>query len=381
MEIAPFFTLLPSKTYFGCGIFSRFFDIIPPEKRRILVVTGKSSFTQSAYWDWLKKGAATRKIYLEPVSISGEPSPIEIDKLASHYSKQEWEAVVGIGGGSVIDAGKALSAMLYVSEPIERYLEGIPNGKPYDRTKVYYIACPTTAGTGSEATKNAVMTLPGRNGYKRSLRHDSLIPDIALIDPDLSVSCPRSVTTESGLDALTQLIESYTSSASNVITDTLAMEGIKSCTALPRILDKPNDRGLRSEMAYAAYLSGVCLTNAGLGIIHGIAGVVGGLYPVGHGALCSALLVRSTQMNLEKLKKTDNFSMIKKYETVGNMLCGKTDLVRTLGDWVRKMDVKTLGQLGIKKEDFAKIAKSARNKNNPVLLSEEDILTILVESY
>jgi alcohol dehydrogenase class IV len=381
MEIAPFFTLLPSRTYFGCGIFSRFFDIIPPEKRRILVVTGKSSFTQSAYWDWLKKGAATREIFLEPVSISGEPSPVEIDMLASRYSEQEWEAVVGIGGGSVIDAGKALSAMLYASESIERYLEGIPNGKPYDRNKVYYIACPTTAGTGSEATKNAVMTLPGRNGYKKSLRHDSLIPDIALIDPDLTMSCPWSVTTESGLDALTQLLESYTSSASNAFTDMLAFEGIKSCSVLPRILDKPNDRELRSGMAYAAYLSGVCLTNTGLGVIHGIAGVVGGLYPVGHGALCSALLVCSTQMNLEKLKKVDNFSVIKKYETISNMLFGTTDLVRTLGDWVRKMNIKTLGQLGVRKEDFGKIAKSTKIKNNPVLLSEEDILTILDESY
>lgn len=197
---------------------------------------------------------------------------------------------MAIGGGSVIDCGKAVAAMLVEDGSVQDYLEGVGTRKP-SGAKIPFIAVPTTAGTGSEATKNAVVC-DRKEGYKKSLRHDAYMPDVAVIDPELTMTAPRPVTIACGLDAVSQLIESYTSTKANVFTDSLALTALShaSESLLPHCLDQGNDISLRGKMSYAALISGITLSHAGLGAVHGMAGPLGGLFPVPHGVTCGKLL-------------------------------------------------------------------------------------------
>jgi len=356
------------------------FEALPLKNKAILVVTGMSSLLHSHQWHWFVEETRRRALTVAAYRVSGEPTSDLIDQIVAECSSTQWDAVIGIGGGSVIDTGKAVSAMLYKGESVADYLEGIPGNKPHDGSKVFFAACPTTSGTGSEATKNAVIRTSTLPGLKRSLRHDHLIPDFSLIDPELSRSCPKEVTIAAGLDAFVQLLESYTSSEATPFTDTLALEGLKQCSALPLVVKNPEDLCLRTQMGYAAYLSGIALTNAGLGIVHGLAGILGGLYNAPHGALCAALLIPCIRKNLRKLGENGNRERYQKFERVG-FLFDSSSLPDTLENWRSSFPIKTLRELNIGKERFPWIAEQRPNKNNPVKLDAEEIREILEESY
>ena len=276
--------------YFRAGALELLADIIKKFGSTVAIVTGGSSFSNSPRWHSLKQQLGDSAISWKQITIDREPTPAMVDNAVFNLSEFLPAVVVAIGGGSVLDAGKAISAMIPLRKSVRVYLEGIGTEQT-DGRKLPFIAIPTTAGTGSEAAKNAVLSEPGPNGFKRSLRHDNFVPDFAILDPLLAVSCPPSVTAASGMDAFTQLLESYVSTASNPVTDALAFEGLRHISkALVSVYHDPGNVELRSNMALAAYLSGVTLTNAGLGMVHGFASTIGGYYNESHGVICSALM-------------------------------------------------------------------------------------------
>ncbi len=237
--------------------------------------------------------------------------------------------VIAIGGGSVMDAGKAISAMVLQNDSVMAYLEGVGEGKQHNGLKVPMIAVATTSGTGSEATKNAVLSQVGENGFKKSLRHDNFVPNVAILDPELMVTCPQSVTVASGLDALTQLLGAYVSTKATPLTDALALSGIEHfkegfmgvCSGLSK------DTQMRGHMAYASLMSGIVLANAGLGIVHGFASSVGGYFDIPHGVVCGTLLGEAVKLNIQLMNQDkDRYNeALKKYAKVGSILTGSNE--------------------------------------------------------
>jgi alcohol dehydrogenase class IV len=280
--VNPFqFSRLP-QIYFGAGKFSELPSLINGYGGSLLLVSGKDSFSGSKYFNELFSSLERNGIRSSVITISGEPSVEDIDSAVSKFRNQKTDAVVAIGGGSVIDAGKAISAMLGTRESVLEFLEGV-GIKTHSGVKVPFIAVPTTSGTGSEATKNAVISRVGKEGFKRSLRHDNFVPDVALVDPELTVSCSPEITAASGMDCFTQLTEAYFSTKSNPFTDALALEGIKSIkTSLKESYINGGNIEARTGMSFAALTSGICLANAGLGAVHGFASSIGGMYNIPH---------------------------------------------------------------------------------------------------
>jgi alcohol dehydrogenase class IV len=299
------------------------------------------------------------------------------------------EAVVAVGGGSVIDTGKAVSVMLTEKSPVIEMLEGVGTGRKPLGSKKPFIAVPTTAGTGSEATKNAVLSRIGKNGFKKSLRHANYVPDLALIDPELTLTCGPDVTASCGMDALCQLIESFVSTKASPITDALSISGISFMKkGLLEAFNNPNDINARSCTAYAAMLSGITLANAGLGIVHGIASALGGFFNIPHGVICGTLLAPATKINIEGLHQANNTKMLEKFAQIGQILSGhsleKIDFcTRFLVDELYRMqDIMNLPRLkeyGFSENDLQKVIKSVSQKNNPANLNEEQINEIIKE--
>ncbi len=255
-------------------------------------------------------------------------------------------------------------------------------------SKVPFIAIPTTAGTGSEAAKNAVLSETGENGYKRSLRHNNFVPNVAIIDPALSITCPQATTAASGMDAFTQLLESYLSTAGNAVTDALAYEGLQQISrSLRQAYHSGTDINARTGMALAAYLSGITLTNAGLGLVHGFAASIGGYFPIAHGVICSSLMPAANRVTVRKLRsQRSNDNALAKYAIIGKMFAGVENksseyyvdfLLDTIEKWTVEMNIPRLSQGGVTSSDFTKIVNATDNKNNPVALSKEEMLEIL----
>jgi alcohol dehydrogenase class IV len=328
------------------------------------------------------------KLKYYTVSVKGEPSPEFVDDVAKEYRKRPVNVVVAVGGGSAIDAGKAVSAMLAEEGSVKEYLEGVGTRKP-SGMKAPFIAVPTTAGTGCEATKNAVLSRVGKDGYKKSLRHDAFVPDVALVDPELALSCPPHVTASCGMDAISQLIEAYTSKNANPFTDALARSGLQAAAGafLPLATGRGDDIVLRGKMAYAALSSGIVLAQAGLGTVHGIAGPAGGLFPVPHGAACAALLVPVLKRVVSRLKEGPS-SGLEKFAEAGRIISGAHGgsdsqcadlLVSTLAQWVEMTAIPKLGAFGVA-EDISAIVRSADNKSSPVGLSPDEIAAALLEA-
>jgi alcohol dehydrogenase class IV len=268
------------------------------------------------------------------------------------------------------------------------YLEGVGTRQP-GPDKVPFIAVPTTAGTGAEATKNAVLSRTGVGGFKKSLRHDAYVPDVAIIDPGLALGCPKQVTAASGLDALTQLLESYVSTRATPYTDALAITGLEHLgRSFVRAVERgESDIDARSGMAFAAYLSGICLANAGLGTVHGMAGPAGALSEVPHGVFCGTVLAPALDATISSLtRRRDALGALGKYAAAARALTGRTGgsledqlsaLVTRVNDYLSVADLPPLRSYGITGEVAEQIAVAGNNKNNPYQFTADERLALL----
>ncbi len=391
--LSPFkFTHTPD-ILFGQGKMNTIPGIIHAfQAKKVLFVLGGSSFVKSSRYEWLMAEMSRSEVQSFTVRVEKEPSVELIDENAAKYRNEDIEMVISIGGGSAIDAGKAISAMLTQTESVMAFLEGAGQGKVHDGRKVPFIAVPTTSGTGSEATKNAVLSRIGENGFKNSLRHDRFVPDVAVVDPELTTSCPPDISAASGMDAFCQLLESYMSNQSNPMTDALALSGIQYaagslidiCTTEPSNIEK------RSHMAYAALLSGITLANAGLGVVHGYASSIGGLFDIPHGVICGTMLPQAVRVSMrEALKnKGESAAALGKYVTLAQLLCGTIPgsddkACNMLADYLEglkeRLKLPGLGRYGVTPEDAERIAAKTSNKNNPVQLNHEQLAQIVVD--
>ncbi len=363
-------------------------SIIKKFGHAVLIITGASSFKSSVKGKNLLNNLESEKLEIYRARIIKEPSPTDIDEIVREYFHKSVDVVVAIGGGSTLDAGKAVSAMLISGEKVKDYLEGVGT-KVHPGIKLPFIAVPTTSGTGSETTNNSVISEIGERGFKRSLRHNNFVPDYAIIDPTLILGCPPEITAACGMDAFTQLLESYLSNKANLLTDSLAIEGLRCIkTSLLNAYKDGKNIKARTSMAYAAMISGITLTNAGLGVIHGFASSLGGFTDIPHGKVCGTLMGVTNRMNVEVLVEENNDNLaLRKYATVGKIFAGVTGrdykyyaeaLIDYIEELITTFKLPRLGDFGVKVEQLDKLITATSLKNNPVLLSKEDLRNIIL---
>ncbi len=377
------------KLYFGEGALNEIKKIILNYGNKVLMILGGKSFQNSLYYKELESGLKESKIEYYIENVASEPSPQIIDKITEKYRDQEIKAVVSIGGGSVMDAGKAVSAMLTKTGSVREYLEGIGT-KNHDGKKLPFIAVPTTSGTGSEATKNAVISEIGKMGFKKSLRHDNFVPNFAVIDPRLMKSCPKNITAASGMDAFSQLVEAYLSTNNSPMTDSLALSGLKYIKeGLMKSYIAGDDVDARAKVAYASYLSGIVLANAGLGTVHGFASPIGGYFDIPHVVVCGTLIGELIKINIKTLEKDldKNKIFLEKYAKLGKLFSEKEnlerdaackELIHEVTELIEFMNIPKLSEYGIKESDLDKIVELTENKYNPVKLDKKKLKEMLI---
>jgi alcohol dehydrogenase class IV len=372
-----------TRIIFGPGKLRTAGPTIKSSGRRPLVVTGTS----------IQRAEPLLKILHEnnvdgvTFPVSGEPKIQTVRDGIALATKENCDWVIGIGGGSVLDAGKAIAAMLTNEGDVLDYLEIIGRGKPLEKHPARFLAIPTTAGTGSEVTRNAVLASP-EHRLKVSLRSPMMLPEIALVDPELTLDLPRALTASTGLDTLTQLIEPYVCSRANPMTDALCLEGIRRIARSFRsAVENGRDIKAREDMALASLFGGMALANAGLGAVHGFAGPIGGMFSAPHGEICAALLPDVIETNLRALRERDREShAIRRYDNVARLLTGNTQATADSGiEWIRQLvkdfKIPRLAAHGIKPEHTREIVKNAMNassmKANPIALTEPELAEIL----
>jgi len=389
--LRPFAFYRTPRLIFAAGAAGRIAASAAAYGSRVLLVTGGTSLERSGVFDAVTAAMTQASLAWRHVRVTAEPSPQLVDEAVGRFAGAI-DCVVAIGGGSVLDAAKAVAAMLPLNEPVTPYLEGV-GGRTHPGVTLPVIAVPTTAGTGSEATKNAVLSSVGPGGFKASLRHHNFVPACVVIDPELAVSCPAAVTAACGMDAITQLLESYVSTAASPMTDSLALPAFELATRalVPACTSGAADVSVRGDMAYAAFVSGVTLANAGLGAVHGLAGILGGRFPIPHGAACGTLLAPVTRLTIEKLTVSDpaaSVGFVRKYAAAGRVVAQRPDLsdadgcralVETLERWSGELGMPRLSDHGVTQTDLAGIAQKAESKTNPVKLDEGDMLRALEE--
>ena len=389
-SIAPFSIARVPRIKFGSGCLNKLPAIAAGYGKRLLVVTGAQSFLASPHAPWLFDAFRQRDIGWEIVKVAGEPSPQFIDATVAALRGQDFNAVIGIGGGSALDAAKAIAGLLGPGNSVMGHLEGVGPELPYRGPATPFIAVPTTAGTGSEATKNAVLSLEGR--FKKSFRDDRLMAEWAIVDPDLLSTCPPALIAADGMDAFTQLLESFVSTRSNPMTDALARSGIMAVKDSLLALHREQSAAAREKMAYASLLSGICLAQTGLGSVHGLAAPLGAFFPIPHGVACGTLVAAATQVNIEALKARRPASpALPKYAEIGRRFAmqkglngddARAFLVATLRQWEEALALPRLAQYRVASADFARIVANSRGssmKTNPVELTDAEITHILEE--
>jgi alcohol dehydrogenase class IV len=342
---------------------------------RPLVVTGASPDRASALVSALSA---------ETFSIRGEPT-IELVREGARFSRENnCDIVISVGGGSVIDAGKAIAALATNGGEPLNFLEVIGKGRAISAPPLPFIAVPTTSGTGSEVTRNAVLGST-EHGVKASMRSPLMLPRIALIDPTLTYSLPPSITAYTGLDAMTQLIEPYVSARANPLTDALCVAGLSlAAAALPRAWHNGSDCDARRDMSLASLFGGLALANAGLGIVHGFASPLGGRWKAPHGALCAALLPHGMAANINALRaRAPHHPALERYVTISRLLTGRGEATAEDGiDWMRgfcaELEVPPLRTWGITQAHLPEVVEQAAQassmKANPLPLTNDELL-------
>ncbi len=378
---------VPEKVIFGKGCLARLEQLVAGYGDRALVVHGANPDRGRSIQGLLVKSGFETHLY----SVSGEPTVKDIAQGVDEAKRRNINVVIGIGGGSAIDAAKAISGLATNSGDIFDYLEVIGQGKPLTRAALSCVAIPTTAGTGAEVTKNAVIASP-EHQVKVSLRSPFLLPRVALVDPELTYSLPAKVTIATGLDALTQLIEPLVSVRANPVTDGLCREGIpRVARSLPSVARNGKDFSGREEMSLASLFGGLALANAGLGAVHGFAGPIGGMFNAPHGLVCGILLPFVVDANIKALRlRSPDSVALGRYDEVGRLLTGSphalaADGVAWLKDLNKTLNVSPLSSLGIPRESIPEIAtrsaKASSMKANPTELTQPELEEILATAW
>ncbi len=372
---------------FGRGRLSILPGLVAHYGSRLLVVTGARSFPSSPHWQVLQRSFAEYGITWTLLQVSGEPSPDLVDQNVQAYRHAAFDCVLGIGGGSALDAAKAIAGLLKTGNSVMDHLEGVGPELPYRGPGTPFIAVPTTAGTGSEATKNAVLSRQGPGGFKKSFRDEMLVAEYAVVDPDLLAGCPLTVLAANGMDAFTQLLESYVSAKANPLTDALALSGMEKVrdALLPWYEGSGDEAAHRDAMAYAALLSGITLAQVGLGSVHGLAAPLGAFFPIPHGVVCGTLVAEASRLNIAALaERMPDHPALAKYADAGRLLAGgrmgdeeaRTALVETLENWTRRLHLPRLSEFGVREADIDRIVANSRGssmKTNPVALTDAEI--------
>jgi len=372
----------PQNIYFGCGKIDMLTELVKPYSSPIMLVISKAVKSNSKVSQIIRDIESSHKVVTFD-NVSGEPTENIVNECTRMAKDNNVKLIISIGGGSVIDTAKATAGFATNNGKLTDYIEGVGIGKVLDNMPIDHIAIPTTSGTGSEMTKNAVIKGEDKK-FKRSFRHNKLVPVATIIDPELSVSVPRSTTAYSGMDAITQLIESYISKKSNPFTDALALDGLKK--AGKSLLNAYNDGEnieARTNMAYASMISGMCLANSGLGAVHGIAAGLGAVLGIPHGMACSILLPHVIKLNGPHIKeKSASLCIALTGSCTNNHQKDTNAIIDYIDNMIDKLNIpKNFKDIGITKETALEVIKYSSSSNmggNPYPITQEDILGILV---
>lgn len=373
----------PARIIFGIGRAAELPALAASFGPRVLLVAGRDSGRRKRILAKFEEAKLTVRIF----EVPGEPTLDDADEGARLAREFSANVVIGFGGGSVIDAAKAIAGLASNSGSAIDYVEVVGRGQALREPALPWIAVPTTAGTGAEVTKNAVLAVPGQ-GVKVSLRSPLLFARIALVDPRLTLELPPALTASTGMDALTQLLEAYVSIKSNTFTDALCVDALpRVARALPIAFAEPQNLPARTDVAYGSLCSGLALANAGLGVVHGFAAPIGGMFDAPHGAVCAALLAPVWEANITALDRTEAADpVIARYESVSRWLTGSpTASVNDGAEWIRQcvytFRIPKLSAYGIRDEHVGEIVdralRASSTKGNPVVLSADEMSTAL----
>lgn len=380
-----------TRILFGAGAFRELGKlamemVLSPGQARAFVVCGRSTDRARPLLELLEAGGIRSSIF----RVEGEPT-VDLVVEATRLAREQLSTlVIGFGGGSALDTGKAVAAMLANPGDVLDYLEVIGRGRPLSRPSVPYIAIPTTAGTGSEVTRNAVLAAPSHK-VKVSMRSPLMLPRLALVDPEVTYDLPPAVTASTGMDALTQLIEPYVSAKANPMTDAVCREGIRrAARSLLRAYREGRDVPAREDMSIASVFGGLALANAGLGAAHGFAGPIGGEFPAPHGAVCATLLPHVMSVNIRALRERSpaNPALVR-YTDVAVLLTDDVNATADRGiDFIRQLcsnlAIPPLRAYGICERDLPALVEKGQAassmKGNPIALTPEELHEVLARS-
>ncbi|MGL1903359.1 MAG: iron-containing alcohol dehydrogenase [Fibrobacterales bacterium] len=372
----------PQLIIFGAGKSEELPTRIASLGSRVLFVIGSATERWSELFDRI----SATGIEMFYSTVENEPSLEIIDRITTQARECNADLIVGIGGGSVIDTAKAVGIMAPNSGAVLDYLEVIGKGQPFSQKSLPTIAVPTTSGTGAEVTKNAVLFSP-EHAIKVSMRSSDMIPDIALIDPDLTTSVPAHITAYTGMDALTQVIEPFVSCMSNEFTDTLCREAIaKASPALLKAFNEPMDIEARTNLSYVSLMGGLALANAKLGAVHGFAGPIGGMFNAPHGAICAALLPYVLQANIKAVTERGTKEQQNRYEELAllltrNPMAEAEDSVRAITQLNKSLNIKGLAEYGVTAGKIDSIVAVSKNtssmKGNTIPLTDDELAQVI----
>jgi len=370
-----------NRIIFGAGKLNGLAEQIEENVKRLLLVRGRSSDAIPRVREIL----SARGIQFAEFEVHGEPT-VEVVRAGVEIARG-CNMVIGLGGGSVLDTGKAIAILANNPGDVLDYLEVIGKGQKLTHAGLPYIAIPTTAGTGTEVTRNAVIGSPA-HGVKVSLRSPMMLPDLALVDPELTYNLPPAITASTGLDALTQLIEPFVSIKANPMTEAICREGLRyAAQSLRQVYENGDDREAREGMSLASLFGGLALANAGLGVVHGFAGPLGGMLHAPHGAICARLLPLGMETNHKALQEREPENpALERYAEIAKLLTGNANVkaadgVAWVSALVRDLDIPPLSSHGMTRAQFReaveKAMKASSTKGNPLPLTEAELTSIL----
>jgi alcohol dehydrogenase class IV len=372
-----------TRIIFGKGCLATGVESASRLGKKALVVHGTGKAPLTALFSLLKQ----ENVSFVEATVEHEPSVALVQSISTFAREHGCDFVIAIGGGSAMDTGKAVAAMLTNSGDLLDYLEVVGKNLPLQNRAAPCVTIPTTSGTGTEVTRNAVLAVPEEQ-VKVSFRSNLILPALAIIDPELTYQLPAAVTAFTGMDALTQVIEPYVSIKHNPLMDVICRDGIqRSSRSLLTAFQDGENQAAREDLSLTSLYGGLALTNSGLGAVHGFAAPMGGMFDVHHGAVCGVLLPSVVRMNIQVLRSRDPESFaLPRYTEVARIITGKPnakldDGVEWLEDLVNKLKIPRLSSYGITRKDFRAIAEkalmSSSMKGNPIKLSETELIEIL----